>query len=83
MVAAKKQLLFYKKVVSLQPISKWNHEALCLVLQLKTRETFKCYAREHDGFAHKRGLFAISRNKVFSGPSTEEVVYQCHTSFIE
>ena len=36
--------------------------------------------REHDGFTHKRGLFAISRNKVFSGPSTEEVVYQCHAS---
>ena len=38
--------------------------------------------REHDGFTHKRGLFAISRNKVFSGPSTEEVVYQCHASFV-
>ena len=37
---------FQKIVVFLQPISRWNHEALCLVLQLKTWETFKCYARE-------------------------------------
>ena len=36
--------------------------------------------REHGGFTHKRGLFAISGNKVFSGPSTEEVVFQCHAS---
>lgn len=36
--------------------------------------------REHDGFTHKRGLFAISGNKVFSGPSTEEVVFQRHAS---